>query len=359
MIQVPRRFEDRQTSIKVMDGHLLITFLSRRNDPKTCRTVIVMQRLHEDDFVGHVLGLGGEWEVLNLPAIAEAAERHRYKTFLGTFEYIRAEGEPLHPARISRQELDLIRARTGEATWACQYMQRPTPAGGGHVNVAWFKRYEEADLPAVFDHVIQSWDTANTIAQWSDYSVCTTWGIKDQRRYLLSVFRKRLIYPDLKREVVSLANTHAADAVYIEDQASGTQLLQDLRREGFSKVIGCKPTKDKQTRMVAQATQIENGFVYIPKDAHWLAEYLHELMVFPNGKYADQVDSTSQALDVLVNPTVKGWAWLEIVERENRARLAATTPAGTKLHYAVGSTEWAAQQAAISAARGEDAGSAD
>src|SRR5260370_1081341 len=36
------------------------TFLSRRNDPATCRTVIVMQRLHEDDFVGHVLGLGGD-----------------------------------------------------------------------------------------------------------------------------------------------------------------------------------------------------------------------------------------------------------------------------------------------------------
>ena len=29
MIQVPSGFEDRQTAIKVVDGHLLITFLGR------------------------------------------------------------------------------------------------------------------------------------------------------------------------------------------------------------------------------------------------------------------------------------------------------------------------------------------
>jgi len=42
---------------------------------------------------------------------------------------------------------------------------------------------------------------------------------------------------------------------------------------------------------------IEGGFVHIPAQAYWLAEYLHELSVFSKGKYDDQVDSTSQALD--------------------------------------------------------------
>jgi predicted phage terminase large subunit-like protein len=36
--------------------------------------------------------------------------------------------------------------------------------------------------------------------------------------------------------------------------------------------------------------------VYLPSEAPWLAEYLHELTTFPFGKYDDQVDSTSQAL---------------------------------------------------------------
>ncbi|MBV8505356.1 MAG: phage terminase large subunit [Alphaproteobacteria bacterium] len=42
---------------------------------------------------------------------------------------------------------------------------------------------------------------------------------------------------------------------------------------------------------------IENGFVYIPETAPWLADYLHEMTVFPKGKHDDQVDSTAQFLD--------------------------------------------------------------
>jgi len=49
-------------------------------------------------------------------------------------------------------------------------------------------------------------------------------------------------------------------------------------------------------RLRAQTATIENGFVYLPREAHWLAEYLFELMTFPNSKYKDQADSTSQAL---------------------------------------------------------------
>ena len=50
-------------------------------------------------------------------------------------------------------------------------------------------------------------------------------------------------------------------------------------------------------RMHSVSSTIENGFVYIPEQAEWLPEYLHEMSSFPKGKYDDQVDSTSQALD--------------------------------------------------------------
>jgi hypothetical protein len=50
-------------------------------------------------------------------------------------------------------------------------------------------------------------------------------------------------------------------------------------------------------RMHAQTAMIESGFVHLPKEAAWLAEYLHELTVFPKGKHDDQVDSTAQMLD--------------------------------------------------------------
>jgi hypothetical protein len=47
---------------------------------------------------------------------------------------------------------------------------------------------------------------------------------------------------------------------------------------------------------VAKPGGASNGFVHLPSEASWLADYLHELTTFPNAKHDDQTDSTSQAL---------------------------------------------------------------
>ena len=83
----------------------------------------------------------------------------------------------------------------------------------------------------------------------------------------------------------------------IEDKASGTQLIQELTREGLYAVTRYKPQSDKIMRMHAQTAMIENGFVRVPERAPWLAQYLNEMTVFPNGRHDDQVDSTAQMLD--------------------------------------------------------------
>jgi predicted phage terminase large subunit-like protein len=56
------------------------------------------------------------------------------------------------------------------------------------------------------------------------------------------------------------------------------------------------PAGNKIMRPHAQTAVIENGFVSLPKDAPWLAEYLHELTTFPKAKHDDQVDATPQVL---------------------------------------------------------------
>ena len=127
--------------------------------------------------------------------------------------------------------------------------------------------------------------------------MCTTWGIKGKDLYLLHVLRKRMEYPELKRAVREQREAFDASVVLIEDKASGTQLIQELIQEGLHAVTRYQPQSDKIMRMHAQTAMIENGFVHLPKEAAWLAEYLHELTVFPNGKHDDQVDSTAQMLD--------------------------------------------------------------
>ncbi len=158
--------------------------------------------------------------------------------------------------------------------------------------------------------MIQSWDTANKPSELSDYSVGTTWGLKQERIYLLHVLRKRMGYPDLKRAVREQWQAFKPSVILIEDKASGTQLIQELLEEGVHAVTRYNPEYDKVMRMHAQTGVIDNGFVYLPKEAHWLPEYLYELALFPNGKYDDQIDSTSQAL-AWTKQRPAGWGILE------------------------------------------------
>jgi predicted phage terminase large subunit-like protein len=290
------------------------TLYSRLNDKRTGAIVIIMQRLHEDDLVGHVLAQE-PWDVVSFPAIAEEDEVHKIETILGPRTFIRRRGEALHPHREPLDTLDRIRGTIGEYNFAGQYQQSPAPLGGGLVKAGWFKYYGEKDRPESFDRIVQSWDTANKATEISDFSVCTTWGIKGKNLYLLSVLRRRLEYPALKRAVREQQNLFDASVVLIEDKASGTQLIQELVMDGCHAVTKYTPECDKIMRLHAQTALIENGFVYVPESAPWLAEYLHEMTVFPKGKHDDQVDSTAQFLDWFKKP-ISNFGVFEYYRRE-------------------------------------------
>jgi predicted phage terminase large subunit-like protein len=296
------------------------TLFSRLNDKNTGCIIVIMQRLHEDDLVGHLLKQAG-WEVVSFPAIAEKDERFEIETPYGPRRYQRRTGDILHPARESSDTLETIRRALGPYSFASQYQQSPAPLGGGMVKSAWFKPYALNEIPERFDQVVQSWDTANKISELSDYSVCTTWGIKNHKLYLLDVLRKRMEYPDLKRAVRDQCSRFHATVVLIEDRASGTQLIQELRKEGMRVVKPYAPEGDKIMRMNAQTATIENGFVHLPREAPWLGDYIREITTFPFASNDDQADSTSQAL-AWFNQAPARHPVYEYYDRENALELS-------------------------------------
>jgi predicted phage terminase large subunit-like protein len=279
--------------------------VTRLNDKRCGRIVLIMQRLHEDDMTGYVAAQGG-WMQVSLPAIAQEDETHAITTPFGLIHQRRREGEALHPDREPIEELAKLRASMGSAFFSAQYLQSPTPPGGGLVKIEWFPRFDLGQPPK-FDRIVQSWDTAVSSKELSSFSVCTTWGVQARQAYLIHVLRKRLEFPDLRRAVIFQARAFGARTVLIEDAASGASLIQDLRME-LSSIRGCKPVGDKVIRMNGQTPHIENGVVYLPNEAPWLPDLEHELQMFDKGRYADQVDSISQALEFIFSQTdPQGW----------------------------------------------------
>lgn len=268
---------------------------SRLNSKKDGAIILIMQRLHLDDMVGHILPKE-HWEVVSLPAIASEPEQWEYRTAFGFQTKKRDVGDLLHDGREGQAQLDVIRQSIGLYDFSAQYLQSPVPMGGALIKHEWLQYYESHEKPESFNIIVQSWDSACKESELADYSVCTTWGVYKEKAYLLHVLRKRMDYPELKRTVIEHRKLWKATKVLIEDKASGIQLIQELRFKEMPQAIAVKPEGDKLMRMHAQTAFIENGFALFPKNAPWLEGYIKELTSFPKSKFKDQVDSTSQAL---------------------------------------------------------------
>lgn len=298
IVDDPLKPEDALSDVlrKRVNDYYSNTLYSRFDDKTKGCMILIGQRLHQDDLFGHVTHME-PWTILSLPSIAQQDEVFEFDTLFGKQRVERKAGDILHPERESAEMLEHLRNMLGPYNFAGQYLQAPTPFGGGIVKDAWLLRYQPHETPTHFDQIVQSWDTATKASELSDYSVCTTWGIRDRHLYLLNVYRARLDYPDLKQAVRDQMRLFGATVVLIEDKSSGTQLIQELSRDGVHGIQPYKPELDKLMRMHAQTGTIQSGFVHIPVDAHWLPDYLDELTTFPASRFNDQVDSTSQALD--------------------------------------------------------------
>jgi len=274
---------------------------TRLNHPKTGAIVIIMQRTHKRDLVGHVLENETGWEHLMLPERYESNHPFISHTSLG-FVDKRNEGELLWPDRFGASEIAEINKRLGSYGVAGQKQQRPSPRGGGMIKLAWFKSSRYKALPVKFNRIIQSWDTAQKVKEINDYSVCTTWGeLADGRIFLIDVFRKKLEYPELKRAVQMLFDKYKPAATLIEDKGSGTTLIQDLKYKVKAIAIEPKGNKayrlDSVLRADAETPTLESGAVWLPESATWLLEFESELEAFPNAAHDDQIDSMTQYLN--------------------------------------------------------------
>jgi len=277
------------------------TLLSRLDDPANGPIILIQQRVHEADLAGTLLEAGG-WVHLDLSAIAEepAVIPLGWRGALH-----RKVGDLLHEARLPRALLEQRRSELGSYVFAAQYQQRPAPIGGGLIKWEWFRTFDRLPDRRAGDRIIQSWDTASKAEEANDYSVCTTWLVRDNHAWLVDVLRLKLEFPELRRRIVNEAHRHDAKLVLIEEAGSGLQLLQEFRQGGRVVAKGMKPRDDKATRLMAVSHLIEGGAIAIPEDAPWMAEFRREISMFPNGKYDDQVDSVSQFLRWFGEPKVE------------------------------------------------------
>jgi predicted phage terminase large subunit-like protein len=277
--------------------------------------VIINTRWHEDDLCGRILPKtwngesgwiqaqdGEQWYVICLQA-----QCTRPDDPLG-----RKIGDWLWTDWFSPAHWAQEKITQGERNWSALYQQCPTPSEGGIFKRHWFQRY---GTPADDGIIIQSIDTGNKPGELNDPSVIGTWRISRHGFQLLHVWRERVDFPSLKRMVKSSAMQWKPDGIIVEDKASGTQLIQELRATPvaefpFSVIpFDPQPHGDKIMRANDVSPTVEAGRVWLPEAAPWLLDFEAEIFAFPLSTTKDQVDMVSQFLKWAIRHNVALQAW--------------------------------------------------
>lgn len=262
------------------------TLLSRLNSSDV-PIINIQQRLHLDDLSGILQAKYG-FETLKKPLIDENGVCQLPKQYT--------------PERIKELQIN-------NYMFVSQYQQEPIVLGGAIIKREWFGYYD-TEKEYNYKRIVIAGDTAMTAKESSDYSCLLVGGVTNNNRlHILQMVHQKLEYPELKQAAILLYNSYQtgetkASAIYIENKASGVQLIQDFKKSGLP-ITGIDVTKDKLARVEEILEYLANGLVLLPNNETYSNNpvFLAECEAFTRD-LAQTHDDIVDSLVHLVNSTI-------------------------------------------------------
>jgi len=247
--------------------------------------VLIQTRWHEDDLAGRALN-HQQWEVISLPAIAEAGDQ------LG-----REIGEPLWEDGDYGygEQLQELRKTTPPRTWSALYQQAPSPEDGDYWKADWLKPYDKA--PAAGTLRVYGGSDYAVSSDSGDYTVHAVVGIDPEgRMYLLDLWRKQASSDVWVEAFCDLVIEHkpigwAEETGQIKSGVGPWIEKRQRERRAFVYREQFPTRGDKAIRAQSMRGRMALDGLYVPTHASWYPAFRSELLSFPAGKHDDCVDA--------------------------------------------------------------------
>lgn len=268
------------------------TVSPRKVDIEITVTLVIMQRLHEDDTTGYLLKKRGlKINHICLPIelseyVKPAELKEKYQD--GLFD----------PIRRPRHSLATIKEELGSYGYAGQMEQLPAPLDGGLIKKAWFPIITPAEVPPGLVVHFQI-DGAYTEKQKNDPSAGMAYCTDGVNLYILNSTSVYKEFPALCAWIPEWTSTYGyshQSKIWIEPKASGKSVVQQVKQTtGLNVIEDETPKDDKVTRVNATSPKCEAGRVYLVRGP-WNDPFLNQCAAFPNGSHDDEVDNLSAVI---------------------------------------------------------------
>ena len=271
------------------------TFYSRLNQPDIGVRIIIMQRVHEDDLTGFLLGKETRLKYRHVCIPAKSGDGNIKPAYLEKF--YDKDTQLFWEDRFSQSTLDDYKSALGSYGYAGQLQQTPTPLDSGMIHKDWFKidRYRKDD--ATVNFVI---DPAYTANQKNDPSALLAYTYKDNKWQIIDCINIYKEFPELVKFIPQWVQKNGytpKSRIFVEPKASGKSIVQTLVREtGLNIKEDKPPTKDKVARVSDISASLESGRVSL-LNGDWNTEFLDQLTRFPAAKHDDMVDCLVMAVN--------------------------------------------------------------
>lgn len=270
--------------------------MSRFNNPKEGRAVIIAHRLNDLDLSARVVAQGG-WRAVVLPFIATRAKDYD----LGYTIWRREKGTILRPDAFSQKEIKRLQTKELTPPYHLYYQQGLGAGARIKIKPEHFPTFEPHMRPIA--PIVLSIDAAQKGGVDSSYNVIQAWSPDGKDHFLLAQWRQQCGYADLRTAYKSFLRRYRPSAVLIEDTANGSALITEARRKSWVNVIAITPDgRSKAKRLLDHMYTIRKKRIHVLGGTDWRNAFVRELVEFPS-QFDDQVDATTQYLDwISVNP---------------------------------------------------------
>jgi predicted phage terminase large subunit-like protein len=261
------------------------------------RQLLIQTRWHEDDLAGRALN-HQPWEVLSLPALAKTDDQ------LG-----RAIDEPLWTDDDYGYGAQLLSLRdtTPPRIWSALYQQSPAPDEGDFFKEEWLKPRDI--IPSYTTLRVYGGSDYAVTADGGDYTVHVVVGIDHlNNMYLLDLWRQQTTTDVWVEAFCDLVQKYRP-LEWAEEQGQiksgvGPFLEKRMRQRRLHVNRTAFPTRgDKAVRARSIQGRMALDGLYYQKNAHYVPDWLVEILNFPASKHDDQVDAmglVGQLLDIMV-----------------------------------------------------------